>query len=148
MTDISTRAHIEILIDEFYKKVIADPVIGFIFTDVVKLSWEKHIPVMYSFWESMLLGENTYKGNPMVKHIELDKLVTLTPEHFNTLTPYTLTHQTSPKSDIIGSRPAIISSRLTINGSRQAISHSRLAINGSRQGISRSHLPINHSRKA
>ncbi|HRG88323.1 MAG TPA: group III truncated hemoglobin [Chitinophagales bacterium] len=82
MTDISTRAHIEILIDEFYKKVIADPVIGFIFTDVVKLSWEKHIPVMYSFWESMLLGENTYKGNPMVKHIELDKLVTLTPEHF------------------------------------------------------------------
>ena len=82
MIDISTRTHVEMLVDEFYKKVIADPVIGFIFTDVVKLSWEKHIPVMYSFWGSMLLGENTYKGNPMVKHIELDKLVTLTPEHF------------------------------------------------------------------
>lgn len=83
MTDISTRAHIEVLVDEFYKKVITDPVIGFIFTDVVKLSWEKHIPVMYSFWGSMLLGENTYKGNPMVKHMELDKLTTLTPQHFN-----------------------------------------------------------------
>lgn len=82
MTDISTRVHVEMLVDEFYKKVIADPVIGFIFSDVVKLSWEKHIPVMYSFWGSMLLGENTYKGNPMVKHIELDKLITLTPEHF------------------------------------------------------------------
>ncbi len=83
MTDISTRAHIEVLVDEFYKKVITDPVIGFIFTDVVKLSWEKHIPVMYSFWGTMLLGENTYKGNPMVKHMELDKLTTLTPQHFN-----------------------------------------------------------------
>ncbi|HLP51622.1 MAG TPA: group III truncated hemoglobin [Chitinophagales bacterium] len=83
MHDISTTADIKVLVDEFYKKVIADPTIGFIFTEVVQLSWQKHIPVMYSFWGSLLLGENTYKGNPMIKHMELDKLVTLTPAHFH-----------------------------------------------------------------
>jgi hemoglobin len=83
MHDITTGADIELLVDSFYKKVIADPTIGFIFTDVVTLSWQKHIPVMYSFWGSLLLGQNTYKGNPMVKHMELDKLVTLTPAHFD-----------------------------------------------------------------
>jgi len=49
MNDISTEADIKLLIDEFYKKVIDDSTIGFIFTEVVQLSWEHHIPVMYSF---------------------------------------------------------------------------------------------------
>ncbi len=81
-SDILTEADIQQLVDEFYKKVVADPLIGFIFTEVVQLSWQKHIPVMYSFWGSLLLGTNTYAGNPMIKHLELDKLVPLTKEHF------------------------------------------------------------------
>lgn len=82
-TDILTEADIHLLVDEFYKKVVADPVIGFIFTQVVQLSWQKHIPIMYSFWGSLLLGTNTYAGNPMIKHLELDKLFPLTKEHFD-----------------------------------------------------------------
>ncbi len=83
MTDILSESDIKLLVDEFYKKVVVDPVIGFIFNDVVKLSWEKHIPVMYAFWSSFLLGTNTYTGNPMSKHIELDKKVALTKIHFD-----------------------------------------------------------------
>lgn len=83
MTDILNESDIKWLVDEFYKKVIVDPAIGFIFNDVVKLSWEKHIPVMYSFWSSLLLGTSTYTGNPMVKHMELDKKVALTKVHFD-----------------------------------------------------------------
>lgn len=83
MTDILNESDIKLLVDEFYKKVVVDPVIGFIFNDVVKLSWEKHIPVMYSFWSSLLLGTTTYSGNPMVKHMELDKKVALTKNHFD-----------------------------------------------------------------
>lgn len=83
MNDITTETDIKLLVDEFYKKVIVDPSIGFIFTEVVQLSWEKHIPVMYSFWSTLLLGTNTYTGNPMVKHFELDKLVPLTKNHFD-----------------------------------------------------------------
>ena len=82
MHDITTEADIKLLIDEFYKKVIIDSTIGFIFTEVVQLSWEKHIPVMYAFWGSLLLGAGTYTGNPMVKHLALDKLEPLTKEHF------------------------------------------------------------------
>ena len=81
--DIQTESDIEILIDKFYEKVIVDPVIGFIFTDIVELSWDKHIPVMNKFWNSILLGKNSYDGNPMLKHIELNEKISLTNEHFD-----------------------------------------------------------------
>ena len=37
---------------------------------------------MVSFWETILLGTITYKGNPMIKHIELNKLSPLKQSHF------------------------------------------------------------------
>lgn len=83
MKDIETRDDIELLVNEFYKKVIPDRLIGHFFTRVVHFSWEEHIPVMISFWESVLLGGQAYKGNPMVKHIELDALYPLDPLHFD-----------------------------------------------------------------
>lgn len=82
MKDIQDRADIEFLINEFYKTVIDDQVIGYIFTDVVKLDWERHIPIMYDFWETTLLGAMKYKGNPMTKHIQLNRKESLQPEHF------------------------------------------------------------------
>ncbi|TBW30415.1 group III truncated hemoglobin [Gramella sp. KN1008] len=83
MKDIQNRKDIELLVDEFYKLVIKDEKIGHFFTRVVKLDWDHHIPVMYDFWESSLLGKMKYKGNPMIKHIELSKKETLKEEHFN-----------------------------------------------------------------
>lgn len=82
LKDIETRADIELLINEFYKGVIEDDVIGFFFTKVVKLDWKTHIPVMYDFWETTLLGNMIYKGNPMLKHIELSKKEPLKAKHF------------------------------------------------------------------
>jgi truncated hemoglobin YjbI len=38
MHDIESKTDIEILIDKFYEKVLTDPIIGFIFTDIVALS--------------------------------------------------------------------------------------------------------------
>jgi hemoglobin len=82
MKEITGRADIELLVDGFYIKVKADDLLGPIFNDLGNFEWETHIPVMYSFWETMLLDEVTYKGNPMLSHIELNKKVPLTPEHF------------------------------------------------------------------
>lgn len=79
---IGNRKDIEFLVDEFYRKVKVDDVIGPIFNDVLNFNWEIHIPIMYSFWETMLLDEVTYKGNPMLTHIELNKRIPLTPDHF------------------------------------------------------------------
>ena len=83
MQDIQTREDIGLLVNEFYKKVIPDPLIGHFFTRVVHFSWEEHIPIMISFWESILLGGQSYKGNPMIKHMELDALYPLDPLHFD-----------------------------------------------------------------
>lgn len=81
--DITERNDIEILINCFYEKVKANEIIGFIFNDVANVDWEKHLPRMYSFWASLLLGENSFTGNPMIKHIALNKLTRLTNHEFS-----------------------------------------------------------------
>ncbi|MBK5283868.1 MAG: group III truncated hemoglobin [Bacteroidia bacterium] len=80
--DISTHEDIVLLINTFYDKVKTNAVIGYIFSDVAHVNWEAHLPVMYSFWDTMLLGKQTYTGNPMNKHIELSKLTALTQKEF------------------------------------------------------------------
>ena len=82
MTDISTRSDIELLVDAFYKQVLQDDVISHFFTEVVVLDWEKHIPIMYDFWESMLLGNMKYTGNPMAKHLIMSEKEPLESKHF------------------------------------------------------------------
>ena len=82
MKDIKNSQDIKILIDEFYKQVVTDDLIGHFFTKIIVLDWGKHIPVMYDFWETTLLGKMKYKGNPMLKHIELNEKESVNPEHF------------------------------------------------------------------
>ena len=83
LKDIQTRADVEFLLDSFYKQVIVDDLIGFIFTEVVLLDWTIHMAIMYNFWESILLDKPVYKGNPMLKHLELNKKTPLLPAHFD-----------------------------------------------------------------
>ncbi len=81
--DIQNRHDVEHFVDEFYKKVVDDEIIGYIFTRVAGFSWEKHIPIMYSFWETVLFGVMSYKGNPMLVHLELNRKVPLNAAHFD-----------------------------------------------------------------
>ncbi len=80
--DIENKNDIALLVDEFYSKVRADAIIGYIFTDVAMVNWEKHLPVMYNFWENTLFYTGTYEGNPMELHKHLHRLMPLTLEHF------------------------------------------------------------------
>jgi len=82
MKDISDVNDIKFLVDEFYKKVVKDDLISHFFTIVVNFDWNVHIPIMVSFWETVIFGKASYKGNPMLKHIELDKLSKLELKHF------------------------------------------------------------------
>ena len=66
--DILTRADIEVLVDRFYEKVQKDTLIGPVFRHV---NWPHHLPIMYNFWSSMLLGDQSYRGNPFQKHLPL-----------------------------------------------------------------------------
>ena len=80
--DIENVEDIATLVNAFYTKVIDDSTIGYIFKSVPYFSFEKHIPIMISFWETLLFGVASYKGNPMLKHIELNKTIPLNTEHF------------------------------------------------------------------
>ena len=80
--DINSRSDIETLVDSFYRKVIKDDVIGHFFTQVVVLDWEKHIPLMYDFWETTLFHKALYKSNPVKVHLDLHKKAALEKVHF------------------------------------------------------------------
>ena len=68
MGDIEKREDIILLVDTFYRKVMEDNLLSPVFQHV---DWHNHLPIMYNFWSSMLLGDQTYKGNPFQKHIHL-----------------------------------------------------------------------------
>ncbi len=73
--DIASRAEIEILVNEFYNRVKKDELLSPLFAH---LNWPDHLPVMYNFWASVLLGDMSYTGSPFPKHAVLN----LSPEHF------------------------------------------------------------------
>ncbi|MCX2743137.1 group III truncated hemoglobin [Mangrovivirga sp. M17] len=80
--DIESREDIEKLVTAFYKRVLKDKTIGHFFTEVVKLDFDKHMPVMFDFWESVLLGGRNYSGNPMTPHFKINEKEPLKPIHF------------------------------------------------------------------
>ena len=85
MKDIENRADVDALMVAFYSKVMTDPMIGFIFTDVAKLDLDHHLPIIGDFWESLLFGTGDYGRhgrNPLAVHRNLDVLTPLLPEHF------------------------------------------------------------------
>ena len=82
MHDIQTRKDVEALVDQFYKQVVEDKIIGDFFNKVVVLDWGKHIPIMYDFWETVLFGNAGYKGHPIPVHIALSKKEKIEPQHF------------------------------------------------------------------
>jgi hemoglobin len=82
-SDIQSREDIILLVDSFYQKVQVDEKIGHIFSEIIGFQWDTHIPVMYNFWSTMLLGEQSYKGNPMEKHIALNKIIPLSQADFD-----------------------------------------------------------------
>lgn len=62
---------IKLLVDAFYNKVRQDELIGPLFNSVIQDRWPTHLIKMYSFWQTVLLGENSYYGNPFMAHANL-----------------------------------------------------------------------------
>ncbi|RYC69003.1 MULTISPECIES: group III truncated hemoglobin [Spirosoma] len=87
---------VRLLVDSFYEKVQADPLIGPVFTDVAQVDWASHLPKMYAFWESIILGNGAYDGHPFRPHLIVNQKHPLRVEHFErwlTLFSATLTEQ-------------------------------------------------------
>ena len=83
MKDITNNQDIQLLVNTFYDKVKTSE-IGFFFTDLAKVNWEKHLPKMYIFWESVLFATVKFDGNPMVAHYPINEMAAMEKQHFET----------------------------------------------------------------
>ena len=77
--EIRTEDDIRLLVDSFYAKVNEDKLIGPIFNIQAAVHWDEHLPKMYAFWGTQLIGTASYNGRPFPPHMRFD----LKAEHFN-----------------------------------------------------------------
>jgi hemoglobin len=61
------ESRIALLVDRFYEKVRADPLLGPVFNAAVH-DWDDHKRTRTSFWCSVALRASSYRGNPMAVH--------------------------------------------------------------------------------
>ncbi len=82
-TLLNSREQVALLVDEFYKKVRVNELLGPIFNEVIT-DWPGHLSHLTDFWETSLLRAKSYSGNPIEKHQEVDKTVdhSIEMEHF------------------------------------------------------------------
>jgi len=67
MTAPLLESDIARLVDRFYDRVQADPVLGPVFNPIVH-DWPEHKRTLVSFWSSVALRSGAYRGNPMAAH--------------------------------------------------------------------------------
>lgn len=82
MNDIQNQDDLYLLVAEFYKKLLSDNSISYIFTDVVKIHLEEHLPILVTFWSQAILGTGGYVKNLTQIHLDIDEKEHLTPELF------------------------------------------------------------------
>jgi hemoglobin len=91
MKDIQNNDDLYLLVDEFYKKLLSDASIAYIFTEIVKIKLEEHLPVLVTFWSQSLFNTGGYFNNLTKIHLDINAKEYLSPElfqiwlnHFNT----------------------------------------------------------------
>lgn len=68
MKAIETRADLRALVDEFYRRLLADERIAPVFE---RLDLDVHLPVLVDFWSMVLLGESSYRRNAFEQHLSV-----------------------------------------------------------------------------
>lgn len=81
--DIENREDLLLLVQGFYKKLLADESISYLFTDIAKIDLPHHLSVLVDFWDSLLFNTNTYQKNAMQPHLALHHQSPLQKNHFD-----------------------------------------------------------------
>lgn len=82
MKDIENHEDLFLLVDNFYQKLLSDESIAYIFTDVVKIHLEEHLPILVTFWSQAILGTGGYSKNLTQIHLDINDKEYLSPELF------------------------------------------------------------------
>jgi hemoglobin len=77
--DAVTEESIRLLVDTFYEGVRKDEILGPVFENALYGAWDAHMPRMYDFWSTVLLGTSRFQGNVYGKHMAL---AGISEEHF------------------------------------------------------------------
>lgn len=77
--DIIRTQDIRALVNTFYDKVRQDDLLKDIFNCKIENRWPEHLEKMYSFWQTVLLNDHNYNGNPFLSHSQLP----ITKNHFD-----------------------------------------------------------------
>jgi hemoglobin len=80
--DIADRGDIAVLVDDFYRRVFTDEVLGPIFVEVAHVDLSTHLPVMCDFWSTVVFRDGTYHRNALRPHLDLNARCELTEAHF------------------------------------------------------------------
>lgn len=82
MKDIENNDDLYLLVDAFYKKLLSDSSISYIFTEVVKIKLEEHLPILVTFWSQSLFNTGGYFKNLTNIHLDINAKEYLYPELF------------------------------------------------------------------
>jgi len=74
-----TKDTIDMMVTNFYRKVIKDDVVGPFFIaklgdDMTNEYWVPHLELLRNFWASIALGDTSYRGNPFAPHMMIGEL--------------------------------------------------------------------------
>ncbi len=86
--DIENREDLFKLVQRFYVKLLNDPTIAYIFTEVAKIDLDAHLPVLVDFWDMVLFQSDTYRKNAMQPHMHLHQQSPFLKHHFDTWLKY------------------------------------------------------------
>lgn len=75
LRDIQNREDIKRFVDLFYESIQKDELLGPVFNEIAQVEWESHLELMYCFWDSVLFGAGSYKGNPLAAHLAVNENV-------------------------------------------------------------------------
>ena len=82
MNDIENNEDLYKLVDEFYIKLLNDASIAYIFTEVIKINLQQHLPILVTFWSQALFNKGGYHKNVAQIHLDINEKEYLSPELF------------------------------------------------------------------
>ena len=72
-TDIETREDVNLLITQFYDRLLKDETINHFFEEIVESNkLEHHLEIITDFWEDILLNTVKYGRNAMKPHLDMN----------------------------------------------------------------------------
>lgn len=82
MNDIENNDDLYKLVDAFYIKLLNDASIAYIFTEVIKINLQEHLPILVTFWSQALFNKGGYHKNVAQIHLDINEKEYLSPELF------------------------------------------------------------------